>query len=603
MKKFTLVLVLVLLVKWIQAQDTYYWYADKQKELSTISNRMFVLVKNANDTMIVKRQIENNGYNVEPFKQITINIIPFRLSTIPTNYWTIIEAHNTTSNLSDTNIDYSAPFFLTQDSTVIGLSHLFYVKLKNSDDVILLESIAKENNVSILGNNQYMPLWFTLSCSKESTGNALQMANLFYESKLFSASEPDILVDNISMCVNDTCFSNQWGLNNTGQYNGIAGIDINYCEAHQITAGDSNVIVAVLDHGVELNHPDLTNMYPISYDTESGTSPSQLRGYGNHGTACAGIIGATVNNDIGIAGIAPLSPIMSISHSLAPYPNERQDLANGINFACNNNASVISNSWGANALVSPIIDSAINNALVNGRNGKGTVVVFSSGNNNDSSVLYPSYLDGVISVGAISPCGERKSPTSCDTEIDWGSNYGTGLSIVAPGVLIPTTDNQNGGGYNPSLPIHTMNSGTLLNQDYTNADYTIWFAGTSAACPHVSGVAALILSVNPCLNKRDVKDIIEQTAQKIRPDLYTYSNNPCHPNGTWNIEMGHGLLDAYAAVLKAQELYSSTLDLYIKDRHEDLGISGGYYWQADRDNPPDVWVRNQADGRTNQVHE
>src|SRR5574344_634280 len=180
MKKFTLVLVLVLLVKWIQAQDTYYWYADKQKELSTISNRMFVLVKNANDTMIVKRQIENNGYNVEPFKQITINIIPFRLSTIPTNYWTIIEAHNTTSNLSDTNIDYSAPFFLTQDSTVIGLSHLFYVKLKNSDDVILLESIAKENNVSILGNNQYMPLWFTLSCSKESTGNALQMANLFY---------------------------------------------------------------------------------------------------------------------------------------------------------------------------------------------------------------------------------------------------------------------------------------------------------------------------------------------------------------------------------------------------------------------------------------
>lgn len=74
------------------------------------------------------------------------------------------------------------------------------------------------------------------------------------------------------------------------------------------------------------------------------------------------------------------------------------------------------------------------------------------------------------------------------------------------------------------------------------------FNGTSAACPFVAGVAALVLSVNPNLTQKQVKDIIEQTAQKIRPDLYDYNTYATRPNGTWNIQIGYGLVDAYAAV-------------------------------------------------------
>jgi subtilisin family serine protease len=175
-------------------------------------------------------------------------------------------------------------------------------------------------------------------------------------------------------------------------------------------------------------------------------------------------------------------------------------------------------------LPSTVLSNAINNAITSGRNGLGCIVVFATGNNNSSTVDYPANLnDNIIAVGAMSPCGERKSLTSCDGDTDWGSNYGYSLDLVAPGVFIPTTTT-------------------------TMIGYTDEFSGTSAACPHVAAVAGLVLSKNPTLKHSQVKYVIESTARKVRPNLYTYSTTAGHPNGTWNNEMGYGLVDAYAAV-------------------------------------------------------
>ena len=157
---------------------------------------------------------------------------------------------------------------------------------------------------------------------------------------------------------------------------------------------------------------------------------------------------------------------------------------------------------------------------------------------------------------------------SCDGE-HWGSGFGPELDVMAPGVLIPTTDIIGNIGYNPDMPIHLKNTSVnnrKINSDFPNQDYTVWFNGTSAACPHVAGVAALILSVNPNLTGKQVHDIIESTTQKVRPDLYDYdiydydfysdgwvNEIPTdRPNGTWNWEVGHGLVDAYTAVFAAQ---------------------------------------------------
>ncbi len=441
----------------------------------------------------------------------------------------------------DKSIEVVSPYFKSKEFEKIGLSKYFYVKLKSLSDTLILKDYSKKLNTIIVEQDNFMPLWFLLSCTKETGKNALEVANNYYESGLFQTAEPDLMTKIDYNCVNDTYFSDQWGLRNVGQYNGTSGIDIKACDAWSLSTG-RNVTIAIIDQGVELNHPDLqANLHQLSFDTENSSSPSVIRG--NHGTACAGIFGAIRNNNVGISGVAPDCRIMSVSSTVLVNEITSMRLGNGINWAVTHGADVISNSWFN--IQSNILDDAITNALSTGRNGLGCIVVFATGNDN-TNVRYPANSNpDIIAVGAISPCGQRKSPSSCDGE-NWGSNYGVQLDLVAPGVLAPTTDRQNDLGYNPSLPIHTNNGGNEVTSDYTNRDYSIWFNGTSAACPHVAGVAALILSVRPDLSGQQVRNVIEQTAQKVGG--YSYSTTTGRSNGTWNNEMGYGLVNAYAAV-------------------------------------------------------
>ncbi len=90
---------------------------------------------------------------------------------------------------------YMMPFFNIDPNIEVGISHLFTVKLKSSNDFALLDSIAGSNNVKIVGNHTFRPLWYTLSCDIRSTGNALQMANTFYETRFFQYAIPDIMED------------------------------------------------------------------------------------------------------------------------------------------------------------------------------------------------------------------------------------------------------------------------------------------------------------------------------------------------------------------------------------------------------------------------
>ena len=245
---------------------------------------------------------------------------------------------------------------------------------------------------------------------------------------------------------------------------------------------------------------------------------------------------------------------MSISNTLSGTPNSRMKRADGINWAWQNGADIISNSWGSGVQYQ-IIDDAINNALQYGRNGKGTLIVFATGNNY-GAVSYPANSNtNILSVGAITSTGTR-SPFS---------NYGSQLDVVAPGSNILSTTWYNG---------------------------TTSLDGTSMATPHVAGVAALILSVNPCLTAQQVRDIIEQTAQKVGG--YSYTTTAGRPNGTWNDQMGYGLVDAYAAVQMAQSMGSADLDLMVKDGVDDIGDEPNnitqYMWAS-----TDIWVRNSDD--------
>lgn len=339
---FIFLIVLYFSVQFSYSQEYYYWYKNQKVPLILNTKKTYLTFNNNSD-----KRVQAASLNIEYSKFLKYGTLNIRkgfsddVAESANRTWCFLDGTLDDKIKQNQSINYNAPFFYTSDGVEAGLSHLFYVKLKKPADIKILNNYAKNYNVQVLGQNKFMPLWFTLSCSKDSYGNSLELANLFYESGQFAAAEPDLMTDDKPLCTNDPFFNSQWGLNNTGQYGGGQAFDINYCAARQISTGDPNIIVAILDQGVELNHPDLTNMHPVSFDSETMTSPSQV--LGNHGTAVAGIIGADDNN-IGITGISPGCQIMSISNSLAGTPNSRIRRADGINFAVNNGADVINNS-------------------------------------------------------------------------------------------------------------------------------------------------------------------------------------------------------------------------------------------------------------------
>ncbi len=514
---------------------TFYYRDGKKVPLTTNPSKSYVLFDAEATRQDIEQTLVDDAAVVRRFEELkpltTLRLRdPEAMAAAPKVYWAIIDdIQPGAAPLAQDDIDdrvlYQAPFLLTEQGAEVGLSHLFLVKLHSEADLAQLEQLANRHRVEILGNNRFQPLWYTLGCSKRSDGNALEMANRFWESGHFAAAEPDFLVSFQIRCANDTLFSQQWGMRNTGQDGGTSGIDIRACDAWNLSRGHEGIVVAVVDHGIELDHPDMPNMASASFDAVNGTSPSQVRG--NHGTACAGIVGAARNNNAGVAGVAPSITLMSVSHSLTLAPNAAQQLANGISWAVDNGADVISNSWGHAALASAVLDDAIEDAMTTGRGGRGAIVVFAAGNA-DGAVIYPANSDPrIVAVGAMSPCGERKNPTSCDDETWWGSCFGNELDVVAPGVLVPTTDRQGVAGY-------------------SGDDYTPNFNGTSSACPHVAGVAALILAVNPALTRQQVVDVIERTARKVGG--YAYQTTSGRGNGTWHDEMGYGLIDARACL-------------------------------------------------------
>ena len=303
----------------------------------------------------------------------------------------------------------------------VALSNYFYVKLIQQSDYSLLVQYANQTQCEIIRQIKYMPDWYALKCNKNSTGNTLELSNQFYESSHFADTDPGFMFDFSKDCITDSEFSQQWGLKSTSNPNS----DINACQAWTVTTGSNNVIVAVLDQGIDLAHNEFSNnLFPISYDTETGTSPSNV--YGVHGTHVAGIIGANQNGNQ-VSGVAPTSLLMSVSNSLG-LANVSAELASGISWALQNGASIINNSWGDqggayyNQLQSTLLENAITNALTLGRNGLGTIVVFAAGN--FAPVIdYPAYFTpDILCVGSTTISGTRSSFSGYGNELDYSSS-------------------------------------------------------------------------------------------------------------------------------------------------------------------------------------
>lgn len=345
----------------------------------------------------------------------------------------------------------------------------------------------------------------------QTTGRqAIDKTNLLRESQFVEWVEPNFYQNwQRFYTPNDTRFNNLWHLHNTGQLGGPSDTDVDMPEAWEINRGGSpNTVIAIIDDGVQSNHPDLniwTNPGEIpgngldddgngwaddvhGWNFVLGNNQWEPQGTDRHGTSVAGVSAARGDNNLGVAGAAFNSQVMSIKifdgNAVAGNANIAVALRYAAGFTQNgvgswNSADLVNNSWGGGAN-SATINTALNNGTTTGRNGLGTTYLFATGNDFAASVSQPAAqaanIPGVIAVGASNNRGTRSNY----------SNYGDPLDIVAPSndtrggyLAIDTTDRTGASGY--------------AGGDYTGTGGT-GFGGTSSATPLASGIAALALA-------------------------------------------------------------------------------------------------------------
>lgn len=328
--------------------------------------------------------------------------------------------------------------------------------------------------------------------------------------RLLAAAVPDLAteraVSQMRVPPDDPRYGGQWYL---------ARMQIE--TAWRVQTGDRATAVAVVDNGCEASHPDLQANMASGRDAldedDDPTFEPMVRG-NNHGTACAGIVAGVGDNGVGIAGVCPRCTLRCVRllgprGTLIPISADVEAFA----WSHREGVAVVSNSWGfveAMPVPGPLA-AAMEAVFDSGRGGRGALVVFAAGNDNreigDDEIFG---VRGVITVGAVTNFDEATS----------FSNRGLPVDISAPTGTV-TTD--------------------LTGDEGDNAtDYTALFGGTSAACPVVSGVAALLLSQRPEMTARDLHDLLIRTA---RPAPFARRDARGH-----DVHYGYGIVDPVAAM-------------------------------------------------------
>lgn len=360
-------------------------------------------------------------------------------------------------------------------------------------------------------------------------------------------------VINNSTFPDDPDFNKQWHYHNTGQEGGTAGADIDLKRAWEIETGDTSVIVAIIDGGVQASHPDLAASMWTNYAEKNGQPDvdddnngyiDDIHGYnfeseqstispGDHGCHVAGIIAGVSNNGNGIAGIAggdgtgngARLMTCDVFGESGIFFSESGGFENAFVYAADNGAVIAQNSWGSNESedfdqsIKEAIDYFIANAGYDENNNprgpmQGGLVVFAAGNDNSDVPYYPGSYNKVIAVAATNKNDNRS----------YFSNYGYWVDVAAPGENVYST--------------------------YSTGEYGL-MSGTSMACPHVSGLAALIIShfKNDNIKPENVKDRIMYLSDNIEPQNRGFENM-----------LGGGRINAFMALQPSDSVAPASIN-------------------------------------------
>lgn len=411
----------------------------------------------------------------------------------------------TYSRASIIKTDWKYPFIMVED--VIegyqnsGQENIISSKAVVADHVVVkLKQGAKEEQLKsliegygweirkrlVLNNN-----WFLVSFDIGISGTSVySVIETLKQQEIVEVAEPDGL-SFASLIPDDPRFNELWGLHNTGEAGGTAHVDIGAANAWDIEKGSRDVVVAVIDSGIDYNHEDLKdNMWQNPGEIPDNGVDDDNNGfiddvYGwdfynedndpmddyEHGTHCAGIIGAVGGNGQGIVGVNWKVRLAALKFMNNRGGASSSDAAEAVNYAVKMKMPITSCSWGGR-VKSALLEEAFKNADQN--NILTITAAGNFGSDNDEYPTYPAGFDipGIISVAA----------TDRNDQLAEFSNYGiTQVDLAAPGVEILST--VPGGGYE------------LMD-------------GTSMAAPYVSGAAALLKAYKSSLTNVEIKDLI-----------------------------------------------------------------------------------------------
>jgi|GEM_PF-1957221 len=314
---------------------------------------------------------------------------------------------------------------------------------------------------------------------------------------LIEYAEPDYIMSTNAL-PNDASFGSLWGMHNTGQSSGVADADIDAPEAWELTTGSAAVKVAVIDSGIDLTHPDLldnlwTNPDEVpnnGLDDDGNGYVDDVRGWdfvnddatpnddNGHGTHCAGTVGAVGNNGAGVTGVCWDVSLIGLKFLNSAGNGALSDGVEAIAYATDVGVAVTSNSWSGGDYSQAMKD------VIDAAGTAGILFIAAAGNDGSYLEFYPAYPASYTSTNLISVAATTRQDGLADF-----SNYGpVSADLGAPGLDVLSC--VPGGGYG-------LNS------------------GTSMACPHVSGVAALLKSLHPALTAANIRTLLFKSVDLI----------------------------------------------------------------------------------------
>ena len=418
-----------------------------------------------------------------------------------------------------------------------------YVQCAPNAPIADCQALLQEHHLQIVEARGERELIVQVTAESE---NPVKTAAALQKSALIAVAEPDLATPGVLkqfVLPGDSMLKDQWHLHNEGFHRGTTlgfkeGADARVVAAWKTAKSLSSptVIVAVIDDGFDLRHPDLAGDWkivaPRDFTRNTNDPTPDVDAADWHGTACAGV--AVGNADgTGILGAAPRCRLMPVRWGRDLSDRE---LEAWFGYVREQGAWVVSCSWGAAANNFPLstrAHRAIERCAREGRGGQGCVICFAAGNDNhDINNPQGGTVDGfanhpdVIAVAA---------STSMDQRSNY-SNFGAAISVCAPssgagGWGITTCDVM--GQY--------LSDGVSQEAGYSPGDYTHEFGGTSSACPLVAGICALLLSIKPELTPAEVKSLIQRTARRIGGD-------DAYDEQGHSRDFGYGCIDADRAV-------------------------------------------------------